>query len=57
MSEVGDAQQRAMHEHELEESQRTTKREQKQEYKQAKRDWRKGGKVGDKPERTWRNRN
>ena len=56
MSEVGDAQQKAMYEHDLAESQRTTKKEQKKEYRQAKRKWRKGGKEGDKPERTWQSK-
>ena len=57
MSETGDAQQKAMYEHDLAESQKTTKKQQKKEYKAAKKEWRKGGKVGDKPEKTWRNRN
>ena len=56
MSETGDAQQKAMHEHDLEESQKTTKKKQKQEYKAAKKDWRKSGKEGDKPKKTWRSK-
>ena len=57
MSEQGDAVQRAMRDHESKEAAKKTKKEQKAEYKQAKKDWRKGGKVDDKPERTWRNKN
>ena len=57
MSEVGDAQQKAMYQHDLAESQKTTKKQQKQEYKAAKKEWKKGGKEGDKPEKTWRNKN
>ena len=57
MSEQGDAVQRAMRDHESKEAAKKTKKQQKAEYKQAKKDWRKGGKVDDKPEKTWRNKN
>ena len=57
MSETGDAQQKAMYEHDLAESQKTTKKQQKQEYKAAKKERMKGGKEGDKPGKRWRNIN
>ena len=63
MSEQGDAVQKAMRDHESEESQTTSKKEnrqakrkQRKDYRQAKREWRKGGKEGDKPEKTWRSK-
>ena len=57
MSETGNAQQKAMYEYDLAESQKTTKKKQKQEYKVAKKEWKRSGKEGDKPEKTWRNKN
>ena len=56
MSEVGDAQQKAMHEHDSKEAAKKSKKEQKAEYKTAKKEWKKGGKESDKPKNAWRNK-
>jgi len=56
MSAEGDAQQKAMYEHENKEAKKLSKKEQKAEYKTAKKEWKKGGREGDKPKKTWRDK-
>ena len=56
MSPEGDALHKAMYEHDNKEAAKKSKKEQKAEYKIAKKEWRKSGKEGDKPEKTWRDK-